>query len=158
MPHPDPRPELISPLQPAAIRALFGPGVAVATARAVATGDGLFAEEQRYIAEVGATRQAEFGTARICARRALAELGIAPARWSPIRIARPAGRRISAARSPMPAASAPPRSRQRHISARSASISSQICPWPETSSALSAPMPSAAGSKKWVTRAAGSAS
>lgn len=78
MPHPDPRPEPVSPLPPAAIRALFGPGVAVATARAAPAGDGLFAEEQRYIAEAGATRQAEFGTARICARRALAELGIAP--------------------------------------------------------------------------------
>lgn len=75
MPRPDPPPE---PISPAAIRALFRRGVAVATARAAPVGDGMFAEERRYIAEARAARQAEFGTARICARRALAELGIAP--------------------------------------------------------------------------------
>jgi 4'-phosphopantetheinyl transferase EntD len=36
----------------------------------------LHAQEQRYIARAVETRQAQFGTARVCARRALARLGI----------------------------------------------------------------------------------
>jgi 4'-phosphopantetheinyl transferase EntD len=38
----------------------------------------LFAEEQAFISRAVPKRRAEFGTARVCARRALARMGIAP--------------------------------------------------------------------------------
>jgi 4'-phosphopantetheinyl transferase EntD len=60
------------------VRAMFGPDVAVATASPHMGGDALFPDEQSYIAGACERRRAEFGTARLCARRALAELGVAP--------------------------------------------------------------------------------
>jgi 4'-phosphopantetheinyl transferase EntD len=51
----------------------------VAVAQAVPTlVDGLYADELEYVARAVDKRRAEFGTARACARRALAQLGIEP--------------------------------------------------------------------------------
>lgn len=62
----------------ARITALFdAPVVVVHGPQAIVTGD-LFAEERDHIARAAPKRQAEFGTARLYARRALAQLGIPP--------------------------------------------------------------------------------
>ncbi len=58
--------------------ALLGDRFAVAAAAPVLVDDALFAVERRHVAQAVAKRRAEFGTVRVCARRALAELGIAP--------------------------------------------------------------------------------
>lgn len=62
----------------ATLRAMIGADGAVALAPPVCVDDALFPEEIAYLAEAAEVRRAEFGTARVCARRALAELGIAP--------------------------------------------------------------------------------
>ena len=66
------------PLKPSVLMSMLGPGVAVATARPIPVEDQLFPDERQHIARAVVKRKAEFGTARLCARRALAELGIAP--------------------------------------------------------------------------------
>ncbi|MGJ4889475.1 4'-phosphopantetheinyl transferase family protein [Bradyrhizobium sp. HKCCYLRH3099] len=61
-----------------AIENLFqSPVVAVASSLSLAD-HGLFPEERAYVENAVAKRRAEFGTARILARKALAELGAAP--------------------------------------------------------------------------------
>lgn len=62
----------------ALVRAMLAPDVAVAMARPVCVDEALYAEEIAYLADAVPLRRAEFGTARLCARRALAELGFAP--------------------------------------------------------------------------------
>ena len=57
---------------------MLGDRFAVATAKPVLSEDGLFPEERRYIMHAAAKRRAEFATVRVCARRALAELGVRP--------------------------------------------------------------------------------
>jgi 4'-phosphopantetheinyl transferase EntD len=66
------------------IRALFTNAVVVHTAMAAPSDDGLWPEERAYIAGAVMARRAEFGTARQCARRALAEIGLAAAPLVPI--------------------------------------------------------------------------
>jgi 4'-phosphopantetheinyl transferase EntD len=56
---------------------MLGSRFAVATAATSLVNDQLFPQELSHIAGAGAKRQAEFGTARVCARQALARLGIA---------------------------------------------------------------------------------
>lgn len=56
---------------------MLGPGVAIAVARPAIVTDLLLPEEQQFLIRSVAKRQAEFGTARLCARRALAQFGIA---------------------------------------------------------------------------------
>jgi 4'-phosphopantetheinyl transferase EntD len=60
-----------------ALAALFACEVAVAQGVPALVDDCLYEEEREYIAEAVPRRRAEFGTARVCARRALAELGFA---------------------------------------------------------------------------------
>jgi 4'-phosphopantetheinyl transferase EntD len=60
------------------LASLFGPDVITMTAEPALVDDALFPHERAYIARAVEKRRAEFGTARICARRALATLGIAP--------------------------------------------------------------------------------
>ncbi len=57
------------------LRLLLGRGVGVAVAPARLVDDLLFPEEIAYVARAGERRRAEFGTVRVCARRALAEIG-----------------------------------------------------------------------------------
>lgn len=57
---------------------MFGPGVAAATAAPTLVCSELFPDELRYIAGAIESRRAEFGTARVLARRSLATLGIEP--------------------------------------------------------------------------------
>lgn len=61
-----------------AVKGLLGPGFAVACREPRLVDRHLFREERAYAAQAVAKRRAEFGTARVCAREALAELGIAP--------------------------------------------------------------------------------
>jgi 4'-phosphopantetheinyl transferase EntD len=63
---------------PAALAELFGPEVVAESAPPRLVADQLFPEERDYIARAVDTRRAQFGTARVCARRALARLGVAP--------------------------------------------------------------------------------
>jgi 4'-phosphopantetheinyl transferase EntD len=60
------------------LKEMLGEDVAIATAAPSLINDDLFPEERQFIARAVAKRQAEFGTARACARRALAELNVAP--------------------------------------------------------------------------------
>jgi 4'-phosphopantetheinyl transferase EntD len=62
----------------ALIRGVFPPGVAVAWARLEDAPSELFAEEEACVARAVPKRRREFSHGRGCARRALAELGIAP--------------------------------------------------------------------------------
>jgi 4'-phosphopantetheinyl transferase EntD len=55
---------------------LFAPGVRTASAAPVACEDALLPAEQALVARAVAARRREFATARACARRLLAELGI----------------------------------------------------------------------------------
>jgi 4'-phosphopantetheinyl transferase EntD len=61
---------------PGAWAALCGADVVCESAPPALVTAQLYPEEQRYIAHAVETRQAQFGTARLCARRALARLGI----------------------------------------------------------------------------------
>jgi 4'-phosphopantetheinyl transferase EntD len=65
-------------LSSSALTALLGSRFAVAVAVPRLVNDELFADERQHIARAVEKRQAEFGTARLCARRALAQLGVAP--------------------------------------------------------------------------------
>jgi 4'-phosphopantetheinyl transferase EntD len=60
------------------LRALFACDVAVACAAPREMDDELYPDERAHIASSVAKRRAEFGTARVVARRALAELGFPP--------------------------------------------------------------------------------
>jgi 4'-phosphopantetheinyl transferase EntD len=60
------------------VESLFGPGVCVAEAVPELVDDRLFPAEYEYIRRAAPRRRAEFGVARLCARRALAELGVGP--------------------------------------------------------------------------------
>ena len=60
----------------ALLNSLLGDRFAVATATPAVVDHALFPEELGYIAHAVAKRRAEFGTVRVCARRALEELGI----------------------------------------------------------------------------------
>lgn len=60
------------------LAAMLGPEIVVEVATPAVVADQLFPDEQQHIARAVAKRQAEFGTARVCARRALARIGMAP--------------------------------------------------------------------------------
>ena len=62
----------------ARLRLLLGPRFAVATALPVMAEESLFPEERCYVAPAAVARKAQFGTVRVCARRALAQLGVPP--------------------------------------------------------------------------------
>jgi 4'-phosphopantetheinyl transferase EntD len=57
---------------------LFDANCAIEAAAPTLVDDQLFPEERAFIQKAVPKRRAEFGTARLCARRALARLGIAP--------------------------------------------------------------------------------
>lgn len=57
---------------------MLGPEIVVEVATPTVVKDQLFPDEQQHIARAVSKRQAEFGTARVCARRALARIGMAP--------------------------------------------------------------------------------
>jgi|SRR5947209_834157 len=65
------------------LRQMLGPGIAAATAAPRLVCDELFSDELRYIGKAVQKRRAEFGTARVCARHALSELGIEPCSLAP---------------------------------------------------------------------------
>jgi 4'-phosphopantetheinyl transferase EntD len=65
------------------LSSLFGPEVEVESAVPTLVTEQLFDDERQLIARAVATRQAQFGTARVCARRALARLGVAPCSLAP---------------------------------------------------------------------------
>lgn len=58
------------------LQSWLGPAFAVAVSAPALVDDQLFPEERTYIAGAIGLRREEFGTARICARRALAALGV----------------------------------------------------------------------------------
>jgi 4'-phosphopantetheinyl transferase EntD len=62
-----------------ALADLFGPGVVLLEAPAAIVDPELYAEELAAVAGAVSSRRAEFGTARVLARRALARIGVAPA-------------------------------------------------------------------------------
>lgn len=76
--------EAAADLLPGTLCALFGAGVMTESAAPALVGEQLFPDELAYIARAVETRQAQFGTARICARRALGRLGIAPCSLVPM--------------------------------------------------------------------------
>jgi 4'-phosphopantetheinyl transferase EntD len=67
-----------TPLRASVLLSMLGAEFAVAVAVPKRVNDQLFPDELLHIARAVEKRQAEFGTARVCARRALAQLGIAP--------------------------------------------------------------------------------
>ena len=67
-----------APVKASALAALLGPRFAFASAVPRVINEQLFPDERKFIARAVEKRQAEFGTARVCARRALAKLGVAP--------------------------------------------------------------------------------
>lgn len=60
----------------AAVAALFSPGIVVDVAEIALVDAALFAEELAYLSSAVTKRRAEFGTARISARRAMLGLGV----------------------------------------------------------------------------------
>lgn len=64
------------PLSRLVLTALLGPNFAVAVAAPRLVNEELFPDERRHVAHAVEKRQAEFGTARVCARHALDQLGI----------------------------------------------------------------------------------
>jgi 4'-phosphopantetheinyl transferase EntD len=58
------------------VQALFGSGIVTVEAVPELVDDQLFADERAHIASSVAKRRAEFGTARVCARKALSLLGV----------------------------------------------------------------------------------
>jgi 4'-phosphopantetheinyl transferase EntD len=71
------------PPPPSPLPSLFGPAAITAEAPVHPSDDHLFPEERAYLHNAAPIRRAQFGTARVCARRALAELGVAPAALVP---------------------------------------------------------------------------
>lgn len=65
-----------APLDPSVLESMLDARFVVSTAAPKLYDDQLFPDELRYVARAVATRRAEFGTARVCARRALARLGL----------------------------------------------------------------------------------
>lgn len=63
---------------PSALSTLFGPGTHVVEATARLVDSELYPAELDFIRGAVASRRAEFGTARVCAREALAKLGVPP--------------------------------------------------------------------------------
>ena len=68
---------------PMSVAALFGPGCVAEVAMPASVEAQLFADERAHIARAVPKRRAEFATARVCARRALARLGVEPASLVP---------------------------------------------------------------------------
>lgn len=66
------------PLEPSVVTSMLGPQFVVSVARPRLLDDELFPEERRYIARAVDKRRAEFATARVQARYALAQLGVEP--------------------------------------------------------------------------------
>jgi 4'-phosphopantetheinyl transferase EntD len=66
------------PLTASVLQSMLGNDVAVSVATPTIVTDLLFPEERQHISRAVEKRQAEFGTARLCARQALAQLGLAP--------------------------------------------------------------------------------
>jgi 4'-phosphopantetheinyl transferase EntD len=66
------------PIDRSILTSMLGDGVVVDIAAPVLVASGLFPDELQYIAHAVDKRKAEFGTARLCARRALGQLGVAP--------------------------------------------------------------------------------
>lgn len=60
------------------LEALFGPDVVVAAATPSLVNDKLYPDELAHIERAARQRRAEFGTARVLAREALTQLGVAP--------------------------------------------------------------------------------
>jgi 4'-phosphopantetheinyl transferase EntD len=60
------------------LASLHGPQIEFAAAPAKWVNERLYPEERDYVANAVAKRQAEFGTARLCAREALSRLGVGP--------------------------------------------------------------------------------
>jgi 4'-phosphopantetheinyl transferase EntD len=60
------------------LASLHGSQIEFATAPPRLVNDQLYPEERDYVANAVAKRQAEFGTARLCARQALSRLGLGP--------------------------------------------------------------------------------
>jgi 4'-phosphopantetheinyl transferase EntD len=60
------------------LESMLGAGVAVSIAAPALQDARLFPDELLYLKQAVESRRAEFGTARVCAREALAKLGIAP--------------------------------------------------------------------------------
>jgi 4'-phosphopantetheinyl transferase EntD len=58
------------------VSAMLGPEFSVSIAKPTPLLDGLYPEERLYVARATKKRQAEFATARSCARRALSQLGV----------------------------------------------------------------------------------
>jgi 4'-phosphopantetheinyl transferase EntD len=65
------------------LRSLFGPEVVAEAMPPQLVDDELFPDELEYIQSAAPVRRAEFGTARVCARRALAALGVPPMSLAP---------------------------------------------------------------------------
>jgi 4'-phosphopantetheinyl transferase EntD len=65
------------------LASLFECEVAAAQAVPAIVDESLYSEERKFVAGAVNRRRAEFGTARVCARRALAELGFAPSSLHP---------------------------------------------------------------------------
>ncbi len=66
------------PLEPSILTSMLGPQFVVSVARPRLLDDQLFPEERRHIARAVEVRRAEFATARMQARYALAQLGVEP--------------------------------------------------------------------------------
>jgi 4'-phosphopantetheinyl transferase EntD len=60
------------------VQALFGVDVITAEALPELVDEQLYADERAHVSNAVPKRRAEFGTARVCARRALAQLGLPP--------------------------------------------------------------------------------
>lgn len=71
------------PFAPRVLEALLGPEFCVEVAAPAIAPERLFSAERAYIAGAVPQRRAEFTTARVCARRALARVGVAPASLVP---------------------------------------------------------------------------
>lgn len=65
-----------APLDPSILESMLDARFVVSVAAPKLCDDQLFPDELRYVARAVETRRAEFGTARVCARRALARLGL----------------------------------------------------------------------------------
>jgi len=66
------------PLDPSVLASLLGPRFVVSVATPRSQDNQLFPDELQHVARAVEKRREEFGTARVCARRALAQLGLAP--------------------------------------------------------------------------------
>lgn len=73
------------PLDPSVLASLLGSRFVVSMATPRLQDNRLFPDELQHIARAVEKRRAEFGTARVCARRALAQLGLEPCSLVPNR-------------------------------------------------------------------------